>query len=144
MKTAVEQLGIAFRQWQKEWDNFEETRKNKPKSFDEFIKPFLELEKQQIIDAYDDGNYAYGMGISEAEQETLEEAGEKLYPNRESFLYRFQNIERLAFTEGAKWQSERMYSEEEARAIWSAGQEYWRTSGDSITFEELTETFKNK
>ena len=46
-------------------------------------------------------------------QETLEEAGEKLYPNRESFLYRFQNIERMAFTEGAKWQQEKSYSEEE-------------------------------
>lgn len=45
--------------------------------------------------------------------ETLEEAGEKLYPNRESFLYRFQNIERLAFTAGAKWQQERMYTEQE-------------------------------
>lgn len=41
-------------------------------------------------------------------QETLEEAGEKLYPNRESFLYRFQNIERKAFTEGAKWQQEQI------------------------------------
>jgi len=50
-------------------------------------------------------------------QETLEEAGEKLYPNRESFLYRFQNIERMAFTEGAKWQQERSYSEEEVKKI---------------------------
>ena len=36
------------------------------------------------------------------------------------------------------------YSEEEARIIWRAGQEYCKTSGDSITFEELTEKFKNK
>lgn len=36
------------------------------------------------------------------------------------------------------------YSEEEARAIWRAGQEYWKTSGDSITFEELTEKLKTK
>lgn len=50
-QTAVEQLGIAFRQWQKDWDNFEETGKNKPVSYDEFIKPFLEMEKQQIINA---------------------------------------------------------------------------------------------
>jgi hypothetical protein len=41
-------------------------------------------------------------------KETLEEAGEKLYPNRESFLHRFQNIERKAFTEGAKWQQEQL------------------------------------
>ena len=41
-------------------------------------------------------------------------------------------------------QQERMYSEEEARIIWRAGQEYWKTSGDSITFEELTEKLKTK
>ena len=38
MKTAVEHLGIAFRQWQKDWDNFNKTVENKPKSYDEFIK----------------------------------------------------------------------------------------------------------
>ena len=68
MKTAVTMLGEAFRQWQKDWQNYEETGKNKPVSYDEFIKPFLEMEKQQIINAYDDGNYAYGMGIKEPEQ----------------------------------------------------------------------------
>jgi hypothetical protein len=51
-QTAVEQLGIAFRQWQKEWDNYDGTKGNKPASYDEFIEPFLETEKQQIIDAY--------------------------------------------------------------------------------------------
>ena len=51
-QTAVEQIGIAFRQWQKDWDNFDKTGKNKPISYDEFIKPFLEIEKQQIINAW--------------------------------------------------------------------------------------------
>ena len=37
-----------------------------------------------------------------------------------------------------------LYTEEEALLIWKAGQEYWKTSGDSITFEELTEKFKKK
>ncbi len=46
-QTVVEQLGIAFRQWQKEWDNFDKTGKDKPVSYDKFIKPFLEMEKQQ-------------------------------------------------------------------------------------------------
>jgi hypothetical protein len=32
------------------------------------INQAKEMEKQQIIDAYDDGNYAYGMGIKEPEQ----------------------------------------------------------------------------
>ena len=36
------------------------------------------------------------------------------------------------------------YSEEEAYKIWKAGQEYWKTSGASITFEELIKQFKNK
>lgn len=40
--------------------------------------------------------------------------------------------------------AERMYSEEEAYTIWKAGQEYWKTSGESITFEELIERLKNK
>jgi hypothetical protein len=78
-QTAVEQLGIAFRQWQKEWENFNKTGKDKPVSFDEFIKPFLEMEKI------------------------------------------------------------RKYTEEDAKLIFEAGKEYWKTSGDSITVDELLE-----
>ena len=54
-QTAVEQLGIAFREWQREWDSFEERGKDKPVSYDEFIKPFLEMEKQQIKTSFTDG-----------------------------------------------------------------------------------------
>jgi hypothetical protein len=36
------------------------------------------------------------------------------------------------------------YTEEQAYEIWKAGQEYWKTSGSSITFEELIEKLKNK
>jgi len=36
------------------------------------------------------------------------------------------------------------YTEEQAKQIWKAGQEYWKTSGASITFEELIEKLKNK
>ena len=36
------------------------------------------------------------------------------------------------------------YTEEQAKQIWKAGQEYWKTSGSSITFEELIETFNTK
>ena len=60
-QTAVEQLGIAFRQWQKDWQNYEETGKNKPVSYDEFIKPFLEMEKQQIINAYKDSTSQFSV-----------------------------------------------------------------------------------
>jgi len=50
----------------------------------------------------------------------------------------------LGFKNGYKVSQERSYSEEEAYTIWKAGQEYWKTSGESITFEELTEQFKKK
>jgi hypothetical protein len=54
-QTAVEKLGIAFRQWQTDWDNFDKTGKNKPVSYDEFLAPFLEIEKEQIMDAFNSG-----------------------------------------------------------------------------------------
>jgi len=37
-----------------------------------------------------------------------------------------------------------LFTEEQAMLIWKAGQEYWKTSGDSITFEELTEKMEKK
>jgi hypothetical protein len=51
MKTAVTMLGEAFRQWQKDWDSYDKGICDKPKSYDEFISPFIELEKEQIIEA---------------------------------------------------------------------------------------------
>jgi hypothetical protein len=51
MKTAVTMLGEAFRQWQKDWDSYDKGIGDKPKSYDEFISPFIEKEKEQIIDA---------------------------------------------------------------------------------------------
>jgi hypothetical protein len=56
-QTALEKLGIAFRQWQTDWDNFDKTARNQPASYDEFIAPFLEMEKQQIMDATCFGEY---------------------------------------------------------------------------------------
>jgi hypothetical protein len=51
-QTAVEKLAIAFRQWQTDWGNFDKTGKNQPAPYDEFIAPFLEMEKQQIKDSF--------------------------------------------------------------------------------------------
>jgi hypothetical protein len=59
MKTAVTMLGEAFRQWQKDWDSYDKGIGDKPKSYDEFISPFIELEKEQIVKAWEDGDYAY-------------------------------------------------------------------------------------
>lgn len=35
-----------------------------------------------------------------------------------------------------------VYTEKQAYTIWKAGQEYWKTSGASVTFEKLTEGYK--
>lgn len=71
-QTVVEQLGIAFRQWEKDWQNYEETGNNKPVSYDEFIKPFLEMEKQNIIDAFESGVYDGGENISQYSMDSKE------------------------------------------------------------------------
>ena len=52
-------------------------------------------------------------------QETLEEATERLYPNKSTkgWIDQYSAIQRIHFIEGAKWQQERMYSEEEVMDI---------------------------
>jgi hypothetical protein len=76
---------------------------------------------QQIIDlAGGEERCKELLGIK-PKQETLEEAAEKLYPeNWESIMegqHDSNSYERNAFIKGAKWQSERMYSEEETYRI---------------------------
>ena len=48
-------------------------------------------------------------------QETLEEVAERLYSDKEYPMY--GEIRRHSFTTGAKWQAERMYSEEEVEHL---------------------------
>jgi hypothetical protein len=104
--------------------------KEEPKQETENLKNFKKLVSDEISPAMKD--------FIKEKQETLKEFANKAYPF-------YGDVElREAIELGAKWQAERMYSEKEARAIWEAGQEYWKTSGASITFEELTEQFKKK
>lgn len=81
--------------------------------------------------------------LETSKPETLEEAAKKYATNHGMMAY-ISPEKQKSFIAGAKWQSERMYSEEEAYAIWTAGQEYWKTSGESKTFEEFIEQFKKK
>ena len=51
-------------------------------------------------------------------KETLEEAAKRLYPIKgEYFDKEFYMVRRIVFIEGAKWQQERMYSEEEVESL---------------------------
>jgi len=47
------QIAKSFRDWQREWDSFDKDGLDKPPSFDEFVEPFLAMEKEQIVNAWD-------------------------------------------------------------------------------------------
>ena len=54
--TSIEKLANSFRQWETEWKQYEEGKLAiKPKSFNEFIAPFIEMHKQEIIKSNRDG-----------------------------------------------------------------------------------------
>jgi len=48
-KSVVEQAAVALRLWSNAWREFDKTGKNKPETFEEVIKPFIEMEKEQKI-----------------------------------------------------------------------------------------------
>lgn len=87
----------------------------------------------------------------EAKQETLEESALRLYPIKiESCMegkIDVNSYERNLFIEGAKWQKERMYSEEEVRKIsLDFFYHWWNSKGTNTEqgFKEWFEQFKNK
>jgi hypothetical protein len=78
-------------------------------------------------------------------QETLEEVAERLYPRQKPNSY-YGNIELLeqeAFEQGAKWQQERSYSEEEVIAF---GEFIFKHTllAHAKGVKNLFEQFKNK
>ena len=73
-------------------------------------------------------------------QETLEEAAENYVKDESNRTYRF--ISKASFQDGAKWQQERMYSEEDLRNAYR-----WGTTvnhGTKEHFNEWFEQFKKK
>jgi hypothetical protein len=68
MKTAVTMLGEAFRQWQRDWDNYDNGIGFKPPSYEQFINPYLEKEKEQIKNAYNDGYFGDAYKYKDWEQ----------------------------------------------------------------------------
>ena len=72
--------------------------------FPELVEEFAEYYKKVPL-------------IEEPKQETLEEADENNYPEGDVWTIEQALIRRLAFINGAKWQAERMYSEEEVIQI---------------------------
>ena len=83
----------------------------------------------------------------EPKQETLDEAAERLYPTTiDSFTdggFDLSERERLIFINGAEWQQERMYSEEEVTDFLIKYQHYL-TVDDDIDADEWFTQFKKK
>jgi hypothetical protein len=81
----------------------------------------------------------------ENKQETLEEAAENAFNNfkRENPIVPEKHIlpYKLGYIEGAKWQSERMYSEEEVKHIVS---EALQSALVTVDLEQWFEQFKKK
>jgi hypothetical protein len=101
-----------------------------------------EEQKQHLIDMMrDDENL--GLYEEPKQETTLEEAAVKIYPNNEyeDELYcDIGEVYREKFVEGAKWQQERMYSEEEVLDLLV---EFTDSRGkDFITFKDIQEWFK--
>ena len=83
------------------------------------------------------------------QQETLEEAAEKFRSKNSGTMQGGNNTKILnAFKNGAKWQAERMYSEEEAgELVYNIIGEYGKHYGimiDGSKLNELFEQFKKK
>jgi hypothetical protein len=103
----------------------------------EFVK--IHKEKQhigeEIDESYPKGFFDYKIIIPQEEpkQETLEEAAEK---------YKYNPKGDFCFTKGAKWQAERMYSEEDMKLSFETGRNFQLTGEDN--FNELIEQFKKK
>ena len=81
-------------------------------------------------------------------QETLEEAAERYNPiiiRSTPFGSKYEFIpkkERKQFVNGAQWQAERMYSEEDLLSAFEAGMMF--IGEDKGSFKEWFEQFKNK
>jgi len=68
-------------------------------------------------------------------KETVEEAAERLYPTPNPYIMGIDlgnSMRREAFKEGAKWQQERMYSEDDMKECWNA------SYVDAMSFDEIT------
>jgi hypothetical protein len=77
-------------------------------------------------------------------KETLEDAAERLYPNGCDGTDRSAEIYRRIFIEGAKWQQERSYSEEDMRKAYCRGYGAIVRSSLNDCFYEWFEQFKKK
>jgi hypothetical protein len=128
-----------YEKYSERFDNDESAIGN-PETWGKRVLTEEDIFNQRDIDAVTDY-----IGKETSKQETLEEAAERLYPRQKPNSY-YGNIELLeqeAFEQGAKWQQERSYSEEEVIAF---GEFIFKHSllAHSKGVKNLFEQFKKK
>jgi hypothetical protein len=118
---------------------------------DEFLEWFVKNPSCEFVDTFIDAmgcaiehcnanpciNYKIIIPQEEPKQETLEEAA---ILNCQSITHPYWDREKLMFIKGAKWQAERMYSEEEVISI----VEKSRETGLTAEYLLLTDQYKKK
>jgi hypothetical protein len=75
-------------------------------------------------------------------KETLEEAAEKYVLNESDTTFKL--VSKYSFKDGAKWQAERMYSEEELLKILESHKDIIEFEGNNFYHEQWFEQFKKK
>jgi hypothetical protein len=95
---------------------------------------------QQIIDAVGGEDRFREIAGIKPKQETLEEAAVRIAYDSIEENKGFPQMK--AFINGAKWQAERMYSEEDMKLSFETGRNFQLTGENN--FNELIEQFKNK
>ena len=74
----------------------------------------------------------------------LEEAAEKFYPPKTTDLICSPKLVRDSFIEGAKWQQQQMYSENEVHSIIKSYHNTVKNNPINITYSKWFEKFKKK
>jgi hypothetical protein len=109
-----------------------------PKEESKYSEDEFEMQSRIINKVWDE----------EPKQEKLEEAAEKEYPTPTPYIVGLDignSMKREAFIEGAKYQAERMYSEEDMKLAFFSGCQSERTIKPRVKcWEEFIEQFKKK
>jgi hypothetical protein len=114
--------------------------------------PINEFGSDITLGSYGFDKFKYKIIIPQEEPklETLEEAAERLYPTNIILDYDTNEDIRMIWTDAAKWQAERMYSEEEVRIFFKHAilfkEESVSTCEEAIEaeFSMLVKQFKKK
>ena len=105
---------------------------------------FLLFDKERANTITSEGQKTVRELQNTIQQETLEEAAKEFYPPTTTDLICSPKLVRDAFIAGAKWQAERMYSEEEVlELLWKREWSY-EYSMPFITVDQWFEQFKKK